>query len=573
MPVELRIADDFSLPAETVTETIVVLAKRGAGKTYTASVLVEEMIGAGLPTCVIDPTGVWWGLRSSADGSGPGLPVTILGGEHADLPLPSESGTAVADLMVDERLPLVLDLSGMSKTQQRRWACDFLEQLYHRNREPLHVVIDEADLFAPQRATADTARLLGAYDDVQRRGRVKGLGSTSITQRPAVLHKDILSQAEVLIALRMTGKHDITAIDEWVRLNAEADEASAVKASLPSLPVGTAWVWSPGWLEVLTKIQIRRRRTFDSSATPKPGQRLVTPRQFAPVNPADLERLQQRLEEVASPLKSDAGASRTELMRELSLLRQQLATARSRPPAVERITVPVLSPESAGLLRDTVPLLDALTAELRSVLNLVAPPGADQHDTVAVALRPQPAVLTASNTPGADVDAAANGAVVLKAGARRMLTVLARQHPLRVTRAQLATLAGLKVTGGTFNTYFSTLRTRHLISQQGALVELTDRGRTEAGVPINAAPMSSQEIRDQWMSVLKAGARTMLEIVLDQWPQPIARTELATRAQLEPSGGTFGTYLSNLRSNGLVQVADGQVRASSVFFLNQPPAA
>jgi len=32
--------------------------------------------------------------------------------------------------------------------------------------------------------------------------------------RPAVLNKDILTQAEVLIALRMTGPRDVAAIDD-----------------------------------------------------------------------------------------------------------------------------------------------------------------------------------------------------------------------------------------------------------------------------------------------------------------------------------------------------------------------
>jgi len=30
-----------------------------------------------------------------------------------------------------------------------------------------------------------------------------------------------------------------------------------------------AWLWSPGWLALLQKVQVRRRETSDSSATPK----------------------------------------------------------------------------------------------------------------------------------------------------------------------------------------------------------------------------------------------------------------------------------------------------------------
>lgn len=51
----------LELPEEAVTETFVILGKRGSGKTTTARVLVEELLGHGLPAVVLDPTGVWWG--------------------------------------------------------------------------------------------------------------------------------------------------------------------------------------------------------------------------------------------------------------------------------------------------------------------------------------------------------------------------------------------------------------------------------------------------------------------------------------------------------------------------------
>jgi len=60
------------LPVEAVTETFSIPAKRGAGKAYSAAVLVEEVMAAGLPLVIVDPVGVWRGLRSSADGTAEG---------------------------------------------------------------------------------------------------------------------------------------------------------------------------------------------------------------------------------------------------------------------------------------------------------------------------------------------------------------------------------------------------------------------------------------------------------------------------------------------------------------------
>jgi len=149
--------------------------------------MVEEMMAAGLPVVIVDPVGVWWGLRSSATGTAEGLPVVIFGGDHADLPLAETAGELLADLVVDERVPAVLDLSTLSKSAGRRFMTDFAERLYHRNRDPLHLVLDEADAFAPQRTDPGGQRLLGAIEDLVRRGRARGIGVTLITQRPAVL--------------------------------------------------------------------------------------------------------------------------------------------------------------------------------------------------------------------------------------------------------------------------------------------------------------------------------------------------------------------------------------------------
>ena len=68
----LRIAKNFTLPRDAVTQTFAILSKRGSGKTYLASVMAEEMLERGLHIAVVDPTGAWWGLRSSADGKSDG---------------------------------------------------------------------------------------------------------------------------------------------------------------------------------------------------------------------------------------------------------------------------------------------------------------------------------------------------------------------------------------------------------------------------------------------------------------------------------------------------------------------
>jgi uncharacterized protein len=337
----LRIANNLELPKEAVTQTFAILAKRGMGKTYTASVLVEEIIKAGLPVVVVDPIGVWWGLRAAADGEGPGLPIVIAGGDHADVPITASSGEALARLVVEQNLSLVIDLSLLRKHERTRFMTDFAESLYHLNRTARHLVLDEADAFAPQQPMAGEQQMLGAMQDIVRRGRAHGLGVTLISQRSAELNKGVLTQAEVLVTLRLISPQDRTAVDAWVKAHGTEEQRNEMMSSLPSLPIGEAWFWSPGWLGIFKRVKVRRRETFDSSSTPKVGEAVKEPQQLAEV---ELEAIRQQLEAAVQEAETD---DPKELRRQVRELRGQLSRKQPREvlrtkEVVKTVEVPVL---------------------------------------------------------------------------------------------------------------------------------------------------------------------------------------------------------------------------------------
>ena len=148
----LSLAPGLKLPLEAATQTFAILGKRGSGKTNTSVVITEEMLTAGIHVVVLDPLDVWYGLRSSPDGNSPRFPITVLGGNHGDLPLEATAGAVIADFVVENQAPIILSLRHFSGGEQRRFVTDFCERLFHRkgeadHQQPLHVVIDEADEF------------------------------------------------------------------------------------------------------------------------------------------------------------------------------------------------------------------------------------------------------------------------------------------------------------------------------------------------------------------------------------------------------------------------------------------
>jgi len=263
-----RISHDLSLPDEAVTWVISYLAKRGAGKTYCSSVQAEEMLKAQIPIVVIDGMGIWWGLRVSNDGVNPGLPIVVFGGEHADLPLIPEKATEMAKAIVESNISCVLDLSPFSKYMARRIVSAFLNELYRLNRVERHVFIEETDLWAPQRPIGQEEQFcLSAVDNFVRRGGNHNLGCTLITQRSAVLNKDILTQSDCLVVLRTLAPQDKKAIQLWVEEQTDEDKKQLKEwyDSLKALENGEAWVWHPEKPTIFRKVKFRTRETFHAT--------------------------------------------------------------------------------------------------------------------------------------------------------------------------------------------------------------------------------------------------------------------------------------------------------------------
>lgn len=190
----LEIADGCVLPLDAVTEVIGIFGQRGMGKTNTGRVLAEEMLRAGQQVVILDPLDVWWGLPLDAAGTGLGGDVLVFGGTHGHLPLSPGTGEAVAALLAETGRSAVLSLSQMRRAEAALFVADFAEGLLRAKdtrRTPLHLVWDEAQKFVPQSQVKGQERMQLAVEDLVLGGRVFGLGHTLISQRLALVSKDV----------------------------------------------------------------------------------------------------------------------------------------------------------------------------------------------------------------------------------------------------------------------------------------------------------------------------------------------------------------------------------------------
>jgi uncharacterized protein len=346
----LRISDRLFLPVDWITLATVIYGARGSGKTSLAAVFAEEVSKAGQRFCAIDLKGDLYGLKSTADGKGDGIPVVIFGGDHQDVPLEDGAGAFVGETVAGLGQSCVLDLEHFSKGKQVRFLAAFFEALYDRNRDPLLLILDEGQRYAPQRPIdPDAAKCLGAVEDLVKLGRKHGIGPVILTQRGSGLNKEVSELCDMMVAFRTPGPLDQERIKDWLDANTTKVQRDEVMGKLSGLPTGTA-VFASGHpdLKIFGVYPVRRRETFDSSATPKVGQRRKEPKRLAK---PDLDELKSKMSAAIERQKADdpktLRARIAELEREV---KAKVAPAIVKAPKIERVEVPVLSGADRKLL-------------------------------------------------------------------------------------------------------------------------------------------------------------------------------------------------------------------------------
>jgi len=565
------------IPRSALEHHIAFVGKTGSGKTGSAkSGIVEPALSAGERVCVVDPTGAWWGLRLGVDGKSQGLPIYVFGGDHGDFPLLASQGEMIAEAIGETSTPAILDTTKLKTGERMRFFTDFADAILRVNRGPLRLVIDEAHLFAPQAGTRGAGAMpdmLHAANNLISLGRSRGLRIVLISQRPAKVHKDSLTQVESLVAMRLIAPQDRKAVEEWIADQADKETGREIIASLPTLKTGEAWVWSPE-ADFLKRVAFPMPATYDSSRVQlgKTAKRL---------SPIDVEKLQANFAKV----KTEAEAKDPKILQR-RIAELEAATRKATPPAPDKDAFaaaeqrgferakkqfgPAADRAFHQVIKDAFGKASEMIGEMKREIDatfthsreqLAKPSSFVEFTPPAAAALPRAAARVTPAPRRAPPPNAGNGDAPALGAERRPLAALVAVYPAGMTEAQWAVAAGLKRKGGTWSTYLSRLRTAGCIEKQGEEYLATETGVAAIGDAVQPLPPPGPELVKFWKSKL-AGVGPMLDVLAGRYPDAITREELAAQIDLAAGGGTFGTYLSRLRSPGLIEVDGSNVRCS-----------
>lgn len=570
---KLHLSKNLSFGTDIITEVIDIIAKRGAGKTYTAMKIAEEMLIIGAQIVVVDPVGNWYGLRLGANGkSDDGLDIKILGGLNGDIPLEHTAGALIAKTIVETGMSAILDLSLMSKLRQQRFITDFASSMLEfRKRDPsaMHIFWEEAYRFMPQKMTKGSkSEMLEASEELVTMGRNFGIGGTIICQRSAQISKTVLTQASILIAMNTTGLVDKKVIRDWMDVRQFDGDNSL--SELSKLAKGEAFVWWPEEFGI-KRVQVSKKRTYDASSTPKFGQK-TRKRKLKAIDLAALEismaeTIEKAKNEDPRILRRKLATAEKEalyLSKERHRLETELAKAKGAiREEIVHVEVPVLDDDMESALKSAVKDITHVLREITSAIGglpdelptVLAPHSKSRVSPRAVSER---SYIEESHPVPVDLK--------LAKGAVGMLKALAAIHPGGLTKKQVALAAGLKSSGGTFGTYWSKLNVLSFIEGGYGLFRVTDVGLAFLGDDIPVQPTTPEEKLEFWCQRMPGRSKDMLRILFKNRGAIFTKPEIGAELAMQHTGGTFGTYLSKLTANGLVEKRSGGYAISEDMF-------
>lgn len=518
------------IPYKMLDKHLGILGINGSGKTYTAKGCVETLLEKKERVCIIDPTGVWWGLKSSATGKSGGFPVVVFGGEHADLPISGLHGETIAEVIGTSNTPAIIDTSLMRGGERTKFFTDFAETLRIKNSGPLHLFIDEAHLFCPQGRVSDpnSAQMLHAANNLISLGRSRGLRVTLISQRPAKMHKDSLTQVHSLIAMRLIAPQDRNAVSDWIADQADVQRGKEIVASLPQLKTGEGYIWAPE-LGILEKMKFPKISTFDSSATPDDAEKGDGP----VLKPIDLSSIEVRLSSIKTEaVKNDPSS----LKRRISELEKQLR----EKPATTIDPNALQKAKNEGFKEGMKAVQDDLRGRVKVAKNALDGIMDIQVEApkpikfVPTKIERKPEILAEKKITNYEEF---NGS--LASSHKRILSSLSFWHSRGQdcpTREQVAAVAGYKPGSGNFTNIVGNLSTMGLVSKPTvgclALIGSYDSDMTDG------------DAKQKLLSVLSSSHIRIVNALKDG--EDMTREDVATAAEYLPGSGNFTNLVGNL---------------------------
>lgn len=584
----IQISDDLEIPvASLLSRKVAGMGTNGSGKTYAMMKIVESILRKHGWVIIFDPVGVWYGLRLDKSGrKSSDIQIPIFGGEHGDMPLPSEAGKLIADLLFDKRLSAILDVSEFTDSELNRFCADFAERFLARMRtrkSAVSIVMDECQQIIPQFPQKGEEKKLHHFTKLGLVGRNHGVGFMMISPRPQEVSKRILNMSQLMFGFQMSGAHERAAMRDWFK---HAGYKEPLDEILPTLEVGKPFVSSPAWLKINRVIgRIHPKTTFDSSATPEFDGDAV---QTIALSPLDMDSIKEQMAGIIAQAKADDPKALrneiTQLKREVLRLEHERANIKPPTPpdpVIRFVDKPILTDEQIAALVEAAERIQIASNQWGAAINTIADGRDDLRNIAANVLsavqqgkmiaagwdkakagaersvRTNPVRPAIQPRPQAPVKSS-NGD--LSGPQQRIIDAIAWMETAGIflpRRSVIAALSGYSVKSTSFKNPVSDLKRNGLIEYPDSQsLCLTDEGRARANP--QPSPANTAELHEIIFRKITGAQARILKPLIDAYPDPLDREALAELAGYSAKSTSFKNPLSDLKGFGFVGYPNSQ---------------
>jgi hypothetical protein len=215
-----------------ISQVLFVTGKRGSGKSWTSGVMMEEFNRLGLQFVCFDALDAHKNLKS-LDGV-ESLEPKI--GQSIDM-------KALVGRLSETNKSLVIKLAGLPLQMQQELIADYCEALLEAHLgKGIHTVIEECQDFIPQMGRPIS------FDPIVRLcklGRALGYGATLVSQRPAGVNKEALSQASVYLVHNVINNRDLKALDEQLSFGTDKKVVKRLLNGIAAARKGEVVAYAP----------------------------------------------------------------------------------------------------------------------------------------------------------------------------------------------------------------------------------------------------------------------------------------------------------------------------------------
>ncbi|SEO77985.1 AAA-like domain-containing protein [Halogranum amylolyticum] len=245
-----------SLPVvEILTGRGFITGKSGGGKSNSASVVIENLLDSQFPVLIVDTDGEYYGLKEQYEILHAGAD------DECDIQVSPEHAEKIANLALEQNVPIILDVSGyLDEADAEEMLLQVSRQLFAKEKKlkkPFLMLVEECHEYIPEKGGMGEAGKM--LIKIAKRGRKHGLGVVGISQRPADVKKDYITQCDWLVWHRLTWRNDTKVVGRIL--------GSEYADAIEDMGNGEAFLMTD-WSESLRRVQFHRKQTFDAGATP-----------------------------------------------------------------------------------------------------------------------------------------------------------------------------------------------------------------------------------------------------------------------------------------------------------------